>query len=119
MYLPRAENIPSPYFAIENAISDITPTGDVSITISKSWKKIALRVLMKFIAGLPFSPDIIIAIENKMVNIITGSIFPSAIAISGLSGNIFIKKSVIDGVVTSCSKTGAFVKTTFCPGLIA
>jgi len=47
MYLPSAENIPSPYFAIEKAINDITPIGDVSITISKSLKNIALKVLIK------------------------------------------------------------------------
>ena len=119
MYLPSAENIPSPYFAIEKAINDITPIGDVSITMSKSLKNIALKVLIKVIAGLPFSPDIITATENKMVKIITGNILPSAIAINGLSGNIFTKKSDMDGVVISCSNTGGLVKTTFFPGLIA
>ena len=64
MYFPIAMNRPAPYSAIEYAMRNMTPIGEVSMITARILKTISETLFTKAAAFFPFSPSAIIMTES-------------------------------------------------------
>ena len=93
MYFPIAIKTPVPYSDTENAIRDMTPSGDVSIIKDKTLNVTAEALLISSLKSFPFSPAFTAATAMMTVAIMVGRTAPFTSGARKLSGTMPVRTS--------------------------